>query len=667
MRLNALPVKLFVLFTLAFSATVIAQLTPQEAISHMRKGINMGNTLEPPYEGEWGNPAPQEYLFDMYKNAGFDFVRIPVRWDMHLGTTSPYTINEIWLKHIEQIVDWGLTRGLYIVLNSHHDAWIRENYDNPINQARFDSLWSQVANRFKNRSERLIFEVSNEPQPPMTKVQNDNMHQKAINIIRKTNPTRLIIFQGIDWGGSDALINAAIPPNDPYLIGSFHSYDPWPFGLEGTGTFTSTDVTNLRAKFQRVKDWSVKNNIPVFLGEFGGTSKCEYNARMRQYKTYVELSETFGFAPCAWEDGGEFKIINRIPKTWFDDIKDILTQSSILSPKALKLAIVQDTIIKLDWTNAAADYDSIFVERRTATTTFKGVASLKGNINTYSEHGLLGNKDYYYRVIAHYPNKTVLYSYPQKVLLPPYVPKVPLPREYFTGQPMPIPGKIEAENFDIGEEGLTYHDSDTKNITGNYRPNEPVDINDLGNNLIYVIDNYPGEWLEYTVNVAQKGDYTITMPIAALTGGGTFKIKIGNTESATLKVPTSFSWTKTKPLNFTMSLEAGVQVMRITFIDKPLFYIDYLDFARIIPSGITSTIANDSFIVYQHQDELILSIANYTDFETARIYNILGSCVKELPVTSNTLKVTTNGLNPGVYVVQLINKNQRISKKVIIR
>lgn len=667
MRYIALPVKLLIILSLAFSATVLAQLTPQEAISHMRKGINMGNTLEPPQEGEWGNPAPQEYLFEMYKNAGFDFVRIPVRWDMHLGTTSPYTINETWLKHIEQIVDWGLTRGLYIVLNSHHDSWIKDNYDNPINQARFDSLWSQVANRFKNRSEKLIFEICNEPQGVMTKAQNDDMHQKAINVIRKTNPTRLIIFQGIDWGGSDALINAAIPPNDPYLIGSFHSYDPWPFGLEGTGTFTSTDVTNLRAKFQRVKDWSLKINIPVFLGEFGGTSKCEYNARMRQYKTYMELAETFGFAPCAWEDGGEFKIINRIPKTWFDDLKDILTQSSVLSPKTLRLAIVQDTIIKLDWTNAAADYDSIFIERRTATTTFKRVASLKGNINSFSEDNLLGNKDYYYRVIAQKSDKTVTYSYPQKVLLPPYVPKVPLPRSYFTGQPMPIPGKIEAENFDIGEEGLTYHDTDSKNITENYRPNEPVDISDLGNNVIYVIDNFPGEWLEYTVNVAQKGDYTLTIPIAAYPGGGTFKIKIGNTESQILKAPASNSWIKTKPLSAAMSLEAGLQVMRITFIDKPLFYIDYLDFAKTVPSGISTTNTNDSFTAYQHQQELIIQTGENSEFETVKIFNILGSCVKELAVTASTLKINTEGMNQGVYVVQLINRNQRISKKVIIR
>lgn len=655
------------LFTLIFSATVVAQLTPQEAISHMRKGINLGNTLEPAYEGDWGNPPTQEYMFDMYKKEGFDCIRVPVRWDKHMDTASPYKISETWFARVEQILDWGLSRGMYVVVNTHHDSWIKDNYDNPINQARFDSLWSQVAIRFKNKSERLIFEICNEPQGVMTKAQNDEMHQKAINVIRKTNPTRLIIFQGIDWGGSDALINAAIPPNDPYLIGSFHSYDPWPFGLEGTGTFTSTDVTNLRAKFQKVKDWSLKNNIPVFLGEFGGTSKCEYNARMRQYKTYVELAETFGYSACAWDDGGEFRIMNRAAKTWYDDIKDILTHSSVLSPKALRIGVVQDTIIKLEWTNTATGYDSLYIERRMATTTFKRVASLAGNSTSFSDNKLPGNTDYYYRVIAKMADQTVLYSYPIKVLLPNYIPIDPILRGYYTGQPMPIPGKIEGENFDTGADGLTYHDSDTKNITGDYRPNEPIDISDLGNNVRYVIDNYPGEWLEYTVNVAQKGNYTITIPIAAFTGGGTFKIRIGSIESEILKAPTSYSWIKTKPLTLTMSLEAGVQIMRITFIDKPLFYFDYLDFVRNIPEGISSKNVNYSFNVYQHQQELIISTGYNDDFEIVKIFNILGSCIKEMPVNESTLKVTTEGMNPGVYVVQLINKNQRISKKIIIR
>ena len=171
-------IKFLLALLLGIPVFVSAQLNPNDAISQMTKGINLGNTLEPPYEGEWGNPATQQYMFDMYKTEGFNFVRVPVRWDKHMSTTSPFKIDQAWLNRVEQILDWGLSKGLYMVVNSHHDGWIKENYANPVNQARFDSLWSQVATRFKNKSEKLIFEIANEPVSPMTKAQNDEMRSE---------------------------------------------------------------------------------------------------------------------------------------------------------------------------------------------------------------------------------------------------------------------------------------------------------------------------------------------------------------------------------------------------------------------------------------------------------------------------------------------------------
>jgi len=645
-----------------------AQLAPKDAIIQMRHGINLGNTLEPPNEGEWGNPPTQEYMFDMYKKEGFDFVRVPVRWDKHMSTTSPFKIDPTWLNRVEQILDWGLSKGLYMVVNSHHDGWIKENYANPVNQARFDSLWSQVATRFKNKSEKLIFEIANEPVSPMTKAQNDEMHQKAIKVIRKTNPTRLIIFQGIDWGGSDALINAAIP-NDPYIIGSFHSYDPYLFGLEGKGTWgTASDISALRAKFQKVKDWSDKNNIPVFLGEFGSLKTCDYNSRMKHYKTYMELSETFGFAPAAWDDGGNFRIMERSAKSWDMDIKDILTHSSLLSPRMPRLSIFQDTIVKLDWNNPATDYDSIYIERKTSgTATYQKIAVLKGNAITYSDIKLPQNKEYFYRVIAHYNSNSDLYSYPQKIFLPTYIPKPPVLRQLFTGQPIEIPGRLEAESFDIGEDGMTYHDSDTKNVTGDLRPDEPVDIYDLGSGKYYVIDNYPGEWLEYTVNVAQKGLYEISASIAAVTGGGTFSVKIGTTESEIIKAPATSSWVNTKMANFSMNLEAGRQIMRLTFIEKPLFYIDFIDFKRVIPVGNQPVLSEDFISISQNEQEIIISSNKNQSMETCTIYNILGSVVKTIKATDTSFRISTQDIHSGIYVIQVISGGQKLSKKIAIQ
>ena len=321
-----------------------AQITPQEAAVAMQKGINLGNTLEPPNEGGWGNPPVQEYYFDLYKEAGFQCVRIPIRWDEHTQTSPPYHVDDAWMNRIEQVVDWGLSRGLFIVINAHHEEWIKANYDNAGYRARFDSIWSQIAVRFRDKSEKLLFEIINEPYG-LTKEQNDDLHQRELSIIRNTNPTRIVIFQGHNWGGSDELITAAIP-DDNYVMGSFHSYDPYLFGLEGQGTWgTAGDYTVLRNKFIAVKNWSDAHNIPVFLGEFGSVKSCDYNSRMRHYRAYVEYSQIYGFVDCAWDDGGDFRIMERQSHNW-NEIKDILIHTNPQSPTGVDLKLYQDTSVE---------------------------------------------------------------------------------------------------------------------------------------------------------------------------------------------------------------------------------------------------------------------------------------------------------------------------------
>ncbi|HEY3371295.1 MAG TPA: T9SS type A sorting domain-containing protein, partial [Prolixibacteraceae bacterium] len=314
--------------------------------------------------------------------------------------------------------------------------------------------------------------------------------------------------------------------------------------------------------------------------------------------------------------------------------------------------------------NPATDYDSIYIEQRTAITTFKRIAALKGTAITFSEYQLKGNMDYYYRVVAHHINGEDLYSYPVKIFLPYYVVR---DRKSYTGQAIAIPGKVEAEGFDIGGEGFTYHDSDIKNVTLALRPEEAIDINDMGNGVYYVIDNYPGEWLEYTVNVAEKGLYDINAAIAAPIAGGTFRVKIGAVESEIIKAPTSLSWTKTKPVNFSMNLEAGEQIMRITFIEKPLYYLDYLNFTKNITSVNAPLPLTDRLEVYQSKQELIVNSQINQAADELRIYNILGSLVKTIREPGTSIRISIQDLHSGVYIVQLISQNQKLSKKIILQ
>ena len=91
----------FILSIFGFIQPLSAQLTPQQAIAEMGRGINLGNTLEPPTEGAWNNGPAQESFFDTYLEAGFGNIRIPVRWDQHTGNTTPFAVDENWMDRVE--------------------------------------------------------------------------------------------------------------------------------------------------------------------------------------------------------------------------------------------------------------------------------------------------------------------------------------------------------------------------------------------------------------------------------------------------------------------------------------------------------------------------------------------------------------------------------------
>ncbi len=160
--------QVFIFIACILTSKLYCQLKPFDALPHMMRGINLGNTLELPQEGKWNPTDPpewssngpaQEYYFDAYKEAGFQSVRIPITWHTHTLETAPYTIDATWLKRVEEVVDWALKRDFYVIIDAHHEAWLKNNYTSVENQARFDSVWSQISSYFKDNHRRyyLIF------------------------------------------------------------------------------------------------------------------------------------------------------------------------------------------------------------------------------------------------------------------------------------------------------------------------------------------------------------------------------------------------------------------------------------------------------------------------------------------------------------------------------
>lgn len=389
-------------------------LTPQEVLPQMMRGINMGNTLEPPDEGGWNTGPAQEYYFDDYKSAGFDCVRVPVRWGTHTAEAAPFTIDPDWLARVAEVIDWGLERDLYIILNAHHEEWLKADYSE-FNKTRFDSIWAQVSRRFQDRSGKLLFEMINEPHG-LTIEQVNDLNFRILSIIRQTNPQRIVVFSGHDYSNLEHMIQAAIPPDD-YVMAYYHSYDPWNFAGEGEGIWGNTsDRAAVEAKFEQAAGWANAFGVPVMISEFGAVQACDYNSRMLHYATYVEKALANDIAFQVWDDDGNFGIYDRAGRTW-PEVADILLHAYPDGPTLLQDQVEGDSVVVLSWQNRTSAANEITIQRRTRTSDYADVAQLSGSATEYRDADVVWQEVYFYRVIARVADEPDRYSYPLRVFV----------------------------------------------------------------------------------------------------------------------------------------------------------------------------------------------------------------------------------------------------------
>ena len=431
--------KLLLLIPLLVLSTVISTkaqpLTPQQAVQEMTRGINIGNSLEAyteAYTGNetwWGNPLITESFIAAVKNAGFNAVRIPITWGCTnwTFTTPPYTVDTTFMNRVDTVVTWALKHGLFVIINAHHEIWLKDTLADTkpadsagVNSciARFDSIWSQIATHFQNRSDSLIFEILNEPDPaPEAAV--DKLNAQILKIIRRTNPTRIVSYSGYMWSNSAQLVIAQIPDSsDKYLIGYYHSYDPYPFGLNGGNATNSAIISIIDSEMTQATTWSHKTGIPVVMGEYGFMKGCTYNPRMYAYATVVDQALQHGVSPFAWDDGGDFTISNRSTGT-FNEIKDIIIHTYPQSPTNLQISQITGAI-ELQWQNRNTESDSIVVQRGVGNAPQNGVsgvifadyAKIGPTDAAFIDSSITSGSTYYYRLSITRADSSEMQSYP---------------------------------------------------------------------------------------------------------------------------------------------------------------------------------------------------------------------------------------------------------------
>lgn len=320
----------------------IRDMTSTEIVHDMGLGWNLGNTLdvcnadrngdgnvdensEEVDETLWGNPKATKELFEALKDDGITAVRIPVTWRDHLGDAPDYEIDEDWMDRVQEIVDYARSCGMYVIINLHHDggddlefgAWIKnadKDYDGVLE--KYKAIWTQIADRFKDYSDYLVFESMNEvgfdssPQDEAYELLN-KLNQEFVNLIRSTggnNDKRHLLIAGY-WTDITRSCAGTVMPEDPAdrCILSVHYYTPWQFCINGRPSTWGSDaeINELNRLFDMLKTTFIDNDIPVILGEYGVNSAAEDSSRIYWCESVVKKCTDLGIATFFWDNGEE--------------------------------------------------------------------------------------------------------------------------------------------------------------------------------------------------------------------------------------------------------------------------------------------------------------------------------------------------------------------------
>jgi endoglucanase len=313
--------------------------SPADAFAYQQnqrlgRGVNLGNALEAPVEGEWGMVLQDEY-FQLIKEAGFDSIRVPIKWSGHADLEPPYTIDPEFFERIDWVIAQASENELAMVLNIHHYEEIMESpYDH---SERLLAIWDQIAERYKNQPDSLYFEILNEPFGTLASTTWNDLAAQAIARIRKTNPTRTIIVGPGNWNAIDWLPNLFLPEADRNLIVTVHCYLPFQFTHQGaewaegseawmgtTWTATKSQTDSIDFSLAKALRWSQQYSRPIYLGEFGAYSKADMESRSLWTSYVARSAEENGFSWAYWEFGAGFGVYDREARAWVEPIRAAL-------------------------------------------------------------------------------------------------------------------------------------------------------------------------------------------------------------------------------------------------------------------------------------------------------------------------------------------------------
>lgn len=323
--------------------------TALEAAQAMGRGVNLGQMFESTQHPR--TLAAASAKIDAYYARGFRTLRIPITWtevvDGDLLVTDA-TTGEVNREHprlavIESVVDYALTKpDLFVIINAHHEVMLKTESRASV----LERLWQDIAGIFGDRDHRLLFEILNEPHredgTAMPAADLRQMTGLAYDQIRMVDAERIVLFGGNQWFAASEVpsmwtsLDEVGGGTDPYLMATFHHYDPWTFCGDNQGTYDDawTDA-NQSDPMDTMATWAstVGGGIPVFIGEWGVGWGSRYSTltcnNIRQWYTtfHAQHASARGFPTAVWDDGGWFKIFDHAAGAFDNNLIDCIEGS----------------------------------------------------------------------------------------------------------------------------------------------------------------------------------------------------------------------------------------------------------------------------------------------------------------------------------------------------
>ncbi|HVN81501.1 MAG TPA: glycoside hydrolase family 5 protein [Terriglobia bacterium] len=314
------------------SASAAEAVDSFEQVKRLGRGVNILG-----YDPIWKNFDKgrfKEKHFKLIRNGGFQTVRINLHALQRMKAENGYKLGDAWLNTLDWAVKNALANNLMVILDLHNYTDIAKD---PMGfKPRFLAYWKQIAARFQQAPNTVIFEILNEPNGRLTPQLWNEFLGEAMAIIRASNPIRTVVIGPPSWNGIDHLQELALPEEDRNIIVTVHYYEPMEFThqgapweketahLSGVQWGSEEEKRRMERDFAGVQKWSLDHHRPILLGEFGAYEKAPMESRARYTEHVARTAESLGWAWTYWQFDDDFILYDIDKDQWVEPIRKAL-------------------------------------------------------------------------------------------------------------------------------------------------------------------------------------------------------------------------------------------------------------------------------------------------------------------------------------------------------